>query len=402
MKRRKLIGLALAGAGALAGLFLSGLPRATWDRVAFADERPGRVDFEAVALGFQQATDIQFVPGAPLRAVILQKTGTARVVTLPAPGESRQAQAKSSPLLFRVEVRDRSELGLLGLAFSPKFRENGLVYVNYNPKSGEMRTRVSEWFVPPDRVGVDAAKERRVILEVEQPYPNHDGGGLAFGPDGMLYIGLGDGGSADDPHDHGQNLGSLLGKMLRIDVARKDTGREYAIPSDNPFVRTSGARPEIWAYGLRNPWRYSFDPKGRLVAGDVGQNLWEEITFVERGANLGWKVREGAHCFSPSENCRTAGLVDPIFDYDRAQGVSVTGGFVVTGKRVPSVQGRYVFGDFGTGRLWSLELPDAPKRAKATYLGRFGYAFSTFGRDADGELYAADFGPGGIYRLVAR
>jgi glucose/arabinose dehydrogenase len=396
---------AVAFAIVLAGLLLvvlPGSPRAVLDRVAFAEERPGRVDFEPVGLGFQQATDIQFVPGAPQRAVILQKTGTARVATLPRSGESRTAQAKSSPVLFRVEVRERSELGLLGLAFSPKFRENGLFYVNYNPKSGEMRTRVSEWFVPPGRVGVEGAKERRVILEVAQPYPNHDGGGLVFGPDGMLYIGLGDGGSANDPHDHGQNMGSLLGKMLRIDVAKKDEGREYAIPGDNPFVRTKGARPEIWAYGLRNPWRYSFDPKGRLIAGDVGQDLWEEITFVERGSNLGWKVREGAHCFSPSEGCRTAGLLDPLFEYDRSQGVSVTGGFVVTSKRVPPVEGRYVFGDFGTGRLWALELPDAPRRAKVSYLGRYSFAFSTFGRDADGELYAADFGPGGIYRLVAR
>ncbi len=373
-----------------------------WDAVAFAQERPGRIDFEPVGLGYQQVTDIQFIPGAPLRAVVLQKTGTARVATLPRPGERRLAEAKSSPLLLEVEVRDNSELGLLGLAFSPKFKENGLFYVNYNPEGGEMRTRISEWYVPPARIGAEKAKERRVILEVRQPYSNHDGGGLVFGPDGMLYIGLGDGGAGGDPQGHGQNLGSLLGKMLRIDVQRKEAGREYAVPADNPFIGTKGARPEVWAYGLRNPWRYSFDPKGRLIAGDVGQDLWEEISLVERGANLGWKVREGAHCFSPSEGCRSEGLTDPLFEYDRAAGISVTGGFVYTGKRIPSLAGQFVFGDFATGRLWALELPDSVKRVPARLLGRFSYAFSTFGRDADGEIYAGDFGPGGIHRLVAR
>ena len=377
-------------------------PRAAWDRVAFAEERPASVDFEAVARGFEQATDLAFVPGSPEKAVVLSKTGTARVATLPRPGDRRVALAKDSPVLFEVEVRDHSELGLLGLAFSPKFRENGLFYVNYNPAGGAMRTRVSEWFVSPARIGAEAAKERRVILEVTQPYSNHNGGGLAFGPDGMLYVGLGDGGSGGDPEDNGQKLGTLLGKMLRIDVSRKDGTREYAVPKDNPFVATKGARPEIWAYGLRNPWRYSFDPKGRLVAGDVGQDRWEEITFVERGKNLGWKTREGAHCFSPREGCKTAGFVEPLFEYDRSLGLSVTGGYVYAGKRVPSLAGRFVFGDFGTGRLWALTLPEGTKGAQATYLGRFPYAFSTFGRDADGELYAADFGPGAIYRLAAR
>jgi glucose/arabinose dehydrogenase len=390
----------LVGPSTLALAFRS--PRAAWDRLAFAEERASRVDFETVARGFAQTTDVQFVPGVELRAVVLQKTGTARVVTLPRSGDARVAEAEDSPLLFQIAVRDHSELGLLGLAFSPKFRENGLFYVHYNPKDGEMRTRVSEWFVPPARLGAELAKERRVILEVRQPYSNHNGGGLAFGPDGMLYVGLGDGGSGGDPEDNAQKLSTLLGKMLRIDVTRQDAGREYAVPKDNPFVGAKGARSEIWAYGLRNPWRYSFDPRGRLIVGDVGQNAWEEISLVERGKNLGWKPREGAHCFSPKEGCRAEGLVDPLFDYDRSLGLSVTGGFVYTGKRIPKLGGRYVFGDFASGRLWALELPDSVRRANATFLGRFSYAFSTFARDSDGELYAADFGPGTLHRLVAR
>jgi glucose/arabinose dehydrogenase len=406
MRRSRLIlGIGIVACAATLTLYATLFgpsPRAVWDRVAFAEERPGRVDFEAVARGFEQVTDIQFVPGSRTTAIVLQKTGAARLLTLPAPGEKRVIEAKDSPVLFRVAVRDRSELGLLGLAFSPKFRENGLFYVNYNPEHGEMRTRVAEWHVSPARIGSEAAKERRVILEVAQPYANHNGGGLAFGPDGMLYIGLGDGGFRDDPRGHGQNLGSLLGKMLRIDVVLKDVGKEYAIPNDNPFLRTSGAKPEIFAYGLRNPWRYSFDPKGRLVAGDVGQDDWEEISIVPRGKNLGWKVREGAHCFAPKEGCRTSGLVDPLFEYGRALGISVTGGYVYTGKRIPWLEGHFVFGDFGSGRLWALKLPDTQRRVEPVYLGRYSYAFSTFGRDGEGEIYAADFGPGGIYRLVAR
>ena len=411
MRRTTLIvaGLVLAGALALVlvigprtiGLLVRS-PRAGFERIARAEERSAGVELEAVARGFPQTTDVQFVPGSARRAVVLEKTGRARVVTLAPSGESRVVEGKDSPVLFEVPVQTASELGLLGLAFHPKFSQNGLFYVNYNPEEGETRTRVAEWHVPPARLGQVRATERRVLLEVAQPYVNHDGGGLAFGPDGMLYIGLGDGGAANDPHGHGQNLGTLLGSMLRIDPDRRDPGKEYAVPKDNPFVGRKGARPEIWAYGLRNPWRYSFDPKGRLIAGDVGQVSWEEIDLVERGKNLGWNTREGAHCFSPPTGCATQGLVDPLFDYDRSLGISVTGGYVYLGKRLPELKGQYVFGDFGTGRLWALEVPDAPRRVQARPLGRWRYAFSTFGRDADGELYAADFGPGTLYRLVRK
>ena len=188
--------------------------------------------------------------------------------------------------------------------------------------------------------------------------------------------------------------------MLRIDIDRKEAGLEYAVPPDNPFVKTGGARPEIWAYGLRNPWRYSFDPKGRLIVADVGQNLWEEIDIVGAGENLGWRFREGRHCYEPKEGCRTEGLVDPIFEVGRELAQSITGGYVYTGKNVPALSGQYVFGDFVTGRIWSLQLPAARAYVEARLLGEFSRSIATFGRDAAGELYAGDFVTGEILRFV--
>ncbi|HYO98130.1 MAG TPA: PQQ-dependent sugar dehydrogenase, partial [Polyangiaceae bacterium] len=218
------------------------------ESVALAAEASG-IEMKTVAEGFDGGlTDVQFVPGAGLRAVILEKEGRARVLTLPAANEKRVAAAKSGSLLVDVKVRSQSELGLLGLAFHPDFSKNGLFYLNYNPAEGDLRTRIAEWHVPPDRIATAPASERRVVLEVPQPYKNHNGGQLVFGPDRMLYIGLGDGGGGDDPERNGQNLGSLLGKMLRIDVNARQGNKGYAIPADNPFVGRQGARPEIWAY----------------------------------------------------------------------------------------------------------------------------------------------------------
>jgi glucose/arabinose dehydrogenase len=356
----------------------------------------GGVDLEVTGRGFSENTDIQFVPGRPELAVILQKSGVAKVARL---GSNAPAEAERSPTLLSLAVQTDSELGLLGLAFHPKFEQNGLFYLNYNPEQGKLRTRIAEWHVPPAEIGSASASERRVVLEVAQPFKNHNAGQLVFGPDGYLYVGLGDGGSGGDPHDNGQNLGALLGKMLRIDIDRKDPGLEYAIPPDNPFVK-GGARPEIWAYGLRNPWRYSFDPRGRLIVADVGQNLWEEIDIVAAGENLGWRQREGRHCYAPKEGCRTEGLVDPIFEYGRDLGQSVTGGYVYTGKGLPELSGQYVFGDFVTGRIWSLSLPAERSDVQAKLLGEFSRAIATFGRDASGELYAGDFASGEILRFV--
>ena len=305
-------------------------------------------------------------------------------------------------MLAEVSVRTESEMGLLGLAFHPEFEKNGRLFLNYNPADGEKRTVVAEWVLSePDKGG--RATERRRVLEVAQPYPNHNAGQLAFGPDGYLYIGLGDGGWRADPEGHGQNRSTLLGSILRIDVDSEE--RPYAIPPDNPFVALADVRKEIWAYGARNPWRYSFDPHGRLVVADVGQDSYEEIDLVSAGDNLGWNIREATHCFEPKTDCPTRDLVDPVHEYGRALGQSVTGGYVYTGEAIPELVGKYVFADFTSGRMWSLELPGphlaSQDLVEARLLGQWSMLIATFGRDHAGELYVADYGGGGVYRLAA-
>lgn len=347
-----------------------------------------------VARGFDSPTDVQFPPGESRLAVVLEKSGTAKWVWLP---------DGSSGDLFKVEVLTESEEGLLGLAFHPRFSENGRFFVSYVAAvGGDDTSVVEEWRVPPgaDLRSAKPAAQRRLML-VKQPYQNHDAGQLAFGPDGFLYIGWGDGGYADDPHGHGQNPSTLLGEMLRIDVDREEGGKPYGIPADNPFVGKPGFQPEIFARGLRNPWRYCFDPKGRLIVADVGQYKWEEIDIVVRGANYGWNVREGRHCFNPEHNCRTEGLTDPIYEYPRDDGGSITGGYVYEGKSVPALVGKYLFADFVSGRVWAIDLPGAHDgdAGPAWALGKWSLLPATFGKAADGEVYLADFGEGVLYRF---
>jgi glucose/arabinose dehydrogenase len=345
-----------------------------------------------VASGFTLPVDLQFVPGADGLAVVLEKQGRARLVQLGGDGEASPGRE-----VLSLPVRSSSELGLLGWAFHPRYRDNGLFYLNDNPSQGALRTRISEWQLPVAQLGQQPPRLLRVLLEIDQPYQNHDGGQVEFGPDGFLYIGIGDGGSRADPQGNGQNLGSLLGKMLRIDV---DAQPSYAVPPDNPFLHVPGARPEIWAYGMRNPWRFTFDPRGRLIAGDVGQDRFEEVDWIERGDNQGWNVREAAHCFAPPEGCADSGMIDPIFEYGRDAGNSITGGQVYLGQRIPRLRDKYVFGDYQSGRLWALQLPEQRgERGQAEYLGRFQHAFSAFARDASGELYALDHTRGLILRI---
>lgn len=369
---------------------------------AMPTPKTSSLKLEAVASGFNQITDIQFVPGSSQGAVVLEKGGAVWMLDF---------KTRDRTKLLDLKVPTESELGLLGFAFHPNFSQTRRVFLNYNPSA--TLSRISEWLWPEAKTQGKAPtlSNERVILEVEQPYKNHNGGSLVFGPDGFLYIGFGDGGFRGDPENRAQNLTTLLGKMLRIDVDKRDTGLSYSIPKDNPYVKSSitkeSPRREIFAYGLRNPWKYSFDSKGRLVAGDVGQNAYEEITFVPKGGNLGWRVLEASHCYEPKDNCKSKlkKSIPPIAEYGRELGASVTGGLQYNGERLKDLKNRYVFGDFVSGRIWSIDLPSKQNMTTAnsetfTEHGKFEIAISTFARDPNGELYVADFSGGNIYRLA--
>ncbi len=304
---------------------------------------------------------------------------------------------------IRVRIRSGGERGLLGLAFHPDFATNGRLYVDYTDTAGD--TVVSEFTAdltadPASRTA-DPGSER-VILTVDQPYANHNGGMVAFGPDGYLYISLGDGGGGGDPDGHGQNRGTLLGSILRIDV---DAQQPYAIPPDNPLVEDAAARPEIWAWGLRNPWRFSFDRvTGALFIGDVGQGAWEEIDAEPAGTggrNYGWNIMEGPECYRQAA-CDTSGLVAPVAAYERAgDRCAVTGGYVYRGERFPALRGAYLFSDYCSGEVWGLDpaVALADGRAEPVVLGRSGINPGGFGEDEAGELYLAGQA-GEILRIV--
>jgi len=302
-----------------------------------------------------------------------------------------------------LDITDRvnrggNEEGLLGLAFDPDYRENGYFYVYYSA-ADPTRSVLSRFSLDQEDTDVADPESEVIVMEVEQPYSNHNGGQLAFGPDGYLYIGLGDGGSAGDPLGNGQNLGTLLGSILRIDVSGLSAPGDYEIPADNPFVGTEGARAEIWAFGLRNPWRFSFDSEtGLLWAGDVGQNLWEEIDIIAKGANYGWNIMEGSHCYSPSTGCNQSGLTLPIVEYDHSQGCSVTGGYVYRGDQIPSLQGYYIYGDYCSGNIWALAYYGNVV-TQNTLLADSGLSITSFGEDLAGKLYILAR-QGGIYTLV--
>jgi glucose/arabinose dehydrogenase len=290
-----------------------------------------------------------------------------------------------------------TEQGLLGLAFHPEYATNGVFFVDYTDRSGNTvlaRYRVAA--DDPNRADPDSAE---ALLYVTQPFANHNGGHLAFGPDGYLYVTFGDGGSGGDPQGNGQNLGTLLGSILRLDV---DTDEGYAIPEDNPFVGRSDARPEIWAWGLRNVWRFSFDhTTGDLFLADVGQNQWEEINFQTAdsagGANYGWNAYEGLHGYSGA--AAASDIVEPILEYDHNNGrCSVTGGYVYRGAALPDLQGYYLYGDWCTGTIWAAQ-PDAEGNWQAVISLESGRQISSFGEDETGELYLVDHG-GAVLRFV--
>ena len=302
-----------------------------------------------------------------------------------------------------LDIEDRvddsgNEEGLLGLAFHPDYSRNGYFYVNYTASNPD-RTVISRFKVSgTDRDQAEKSSEQ-VLLEIPQPYSNHNGGQIAFGPDGYLYIAVGDGGSGGDPQNHGQNLKTLLGTILRIDVNKQAAGKNYAIPADNPFANNNnGNKEEIWAYGLRNPWRFSFDAMtNTLWAADVGQNKWEEIDIIEKGGNYGWDRMEGKHCFEPASGCDTEGLILPIWEYSRDEGVSVTGGYVYRGSAIEQLKGKYIYADFASSRIWSLDFTDRNNPVN-TELFKVPFPISSFGVDQQGELYITGF-DGKIYKF---
>lgn len=306
----------------------------------------------------------------------------------------QNGERQPEPFLdIRDRVRDQgNEQGLLGLAFHPDYRSNGYFYLDYTGAGGE--THIARFQVSQDSNRADPASES-LVLAFEQPYANHNGGALVFGPDGMLYIGAGDGGSGGDPQGNGQRLDTLLGKILRIDV---DQSPPYVVPPDNPFAN-GGGRPEIWAYGLRNPWRMAFDSAtGDLYIGDVGQNSVEEIDFQPAGAqgarNYGWNLREGSRAYAAGS---FEGLIEPIAEYDHSLGCSVTGGGVIRDSRLPEWDGVYLFGDFCSGRLWGLRR-DGQGAWLLAELQQTSWLVSSFGVDVEGRVYLIDLN-GSIQRL---
>lgn len=297
---------------------------------------------------------------------------------------------------IRKRVASGGELGLLGLAFHPRFAQNRRLFVNYTSRDGGLHTVISEFTANKDGQTVDANSER-ILLTVDQPYSNHNGGQTSFGSDGMLYIALGDGGAGNDPHNNGQKLSTLLGKILRIDVDRSQGKTPYAIPADNPFIAEGS--PEIWAYGLRNPWRFSFDPvTGLLYVADVGQGAREEINLVVKGGNYGWNIMEGSICTPKvNKNCDQKGLLQPLTDYRRSEGTTVIGGYVYRGHAIPDLCGAYLYGDYGSGKIFGLRHRDQVFAQKT--LLESGRSISSFGEDEQRELYVVDHG-GEVLKIV--
>jgi len=344
-----------------------------------------------VVSGLRSPLDLQSVPSDAERLYVVEQGGRIRVV--------RGGQLQAAAFLdVSGRISSGGERGLLGLAFHPQFTTNRRFYVNYTNPAGD--THIAE-FRASSADAADPGTER-VVLTVAQPFANHNGGGLAFDNSGRLLIALGDGGSGGDPQNNGQRLDTLLGKIARIDV---DTGSPYALPADNPFLATTGARGEIWAFGLRNPFKIAIDhPTGDLYIGDVGQNRIEEIDIGlasrRGGENYGWRITEGTQCFNPSSGCDRTGITPPVHEYTHSEGCSVTGGVVYRGCRVPALAGTYFFADFCSGLVRSFRFANGGAGELRDWSSglRGVSAPSSFGVDAAGEVYIVDY-DGEVYRL---
>ena len=351
------------------------------------------VDLALVAEGLSSPLFAGHAGDGSGRLFVLEQAGRVRVV--------RDGRLVPEPFL---DIADRisagGERGLLGLAFAPSFAIDGRFFVDYTDRDGD--TVVSEFRAPDPAADRADPGSERVLLRIDQPFANHNGGALVTGPDGLLWIATGDGGSGGDPLDNGQRLDTLLGKLLRIDP-RPVAGAPYGVPSDNPFVGRAGARAEIWAYGLRNPWRFSFDrATGDLWIGDVGQSTIEEVDHWPSGSpagpNFGWNTMEAGACFDPAQGCDPAGLVLPVAEYGHDRGCSITGGHVYRGTAVAGLAGTYLYADYCAGTIWGLEA--AAERPAPRVLLESGVAVSSFGEDESGELYVVDLAGGRLFRIV--
>ncbi|HJX18315.1 MAG TPA: PQQ-dependent sugar dehydrogenase [Acidiferrobacterales bacterium] len=354
-----------------------------------------KVTLQQVAQGLREPVHIAVAPDGSGRLYVVEQAGVVRVV--------ERGRVRPEPFLdIRGQVESGGEKGLLSIAFHPRYRDNGWFFVDYTAHDANgLHTRISRW----RRGTAERAdpKSETVLLRIGPPYSNHNGGQLAFGPDGYLYIGMGDGGAANDPQGHAQNPGSLLGKLLRIDVDRAEGARPYGVPPDNPFVTKKGFRPEIWALGLRNPWRFSFDThNGALWLADVGQDQAEEIDLIRKGGNYGWNVLEGDIC-TPTVNprCDPSGFEPPLHTYRHPQGFSITGGFVYRGTAIPGLCGAYLYADYVSKRLWALRESNGRVVASAELL-RVPHAISSFGQDEERELYLADHRAGKILKMMPK
>jgi glucose/arabinose dehydrogenase len=359
------------------------------DRVtAFPD--PAGYQWTPLLSGLTRPTDLTAPNDGSGRIFILEQAGLIRI--------ARDGQMLPEPFMdIRAQVGDQAnEQGLLGLAFHPEYAENGFFFTNYTDTSGT--TVISQWQVSdqPDRGDADS---EQILMRIQQPFGNHNGGGVKFGPDGFLYLSLGDGGSGGDPQNHGQNTATLLGTLLRIDP---DLNGGYTIPEDNPFINGEG-QPEIWSYGLRNPWRFTFDDAtGDLYIADVGQNAIEEINFVAAGTpgglNFGWNYKEGTQ---PFRGTIPAGLelVDPVYEYTHSEGCSVTGGHVVRAEHLPDWNGIYIYGDYCNGRVWGLL--QAADGWQSQLMFTTGINISAFGKDEAGNIYLLDHRNGAVLLLEA-
>ena len=385
----------------------------------FAEEK--NLSSVLIADGYKKPVFITSYPNNAKLLYIVEQAGLIKLIN-----DGKKLSRPFFDINKRVVNPNRpgDERGLLGFAFHPNHTNNGKFYINYMDNDGN--TIVSEFSTNSELRANH--KSERIILKLTQPYGNHNGGDIQFGPDGYLYISIGDGGKAGDPLNAGQDLSSLFGKIIRIDIDQKP----YGIPKSNPFFGQKGKREEIWAWGLRNVWRFSFDKQtGDKYLADVGQNKWEEVNFEpassKGGLNYGWRIMEANHCYDPKENCPTEGLIKPIIEYPNdanhpafafriieelsfsetdVEGCSVTGGYVYRGQKIKSMQGQYIFGDYCSGNIWTLKVVNGKainfkNRTEEINIGggEFTTYISSFGQDSDGEIYIIDYN-GGIYKLI--